>query len=591
MADQFDIGNKYQLGTVQSGKMPSPETNATFFIDLSSLSKTGADIFDTCAADGGDIRVTTGDGATQLARDVIRIDKTAKTGLIIIKAPSLETGSTVRVYYNGTATEPAADSTYGSQAAWDSTYDAAYIKHADGYLRDETSNARHMYALNGRYYTHVYDSVSNVGPTAHQGCAYDGSYYYFIDTNYIYKRSTIDGSNIATNSNPAPSANANCNHLGASEVYGDYLYVPVERWVSCYDFTYQYIARYNKSDLTFYDAYSVSAQGHEVSALTIDPTAGTNGIIYVVSFCDGSKIWKYDLSDFSYLGSITISTTITAIQGICLDPESDGFIISKEGAPLVRVKLDGTYLGSAGLLTGGLPEIPESVFTYDGDLYWWDGNAYEYKLYKYKNISKVTAPIGGTGVLYHGDGLSGYASLTRTLPDAGSIQYFIQPNRYYDYNSVFDNSGDANKWECWMYSDGRAAARIGTSRIYDLDNLHTPNSHTYSYHCYFSWTKSGTSVNTALVVDGSSRANGSETWAAPGTTFYLNGGNASNNKGESYYWFVALRNIDIAADTDRLTSEYNNQFSPTTFWSFGDEQIIQGFLPIYRKKTNTLLRR
>ena len=114
---------KYQIVTIDNTKVPAILSDYPCLLDLSDFDNT-TDIFDTCRSDGGDIRITLSDGTTQLAREVVSIDTSAKTGEVHVKIPSLASSSNtvIWVWYNGTDTEPAEDSTYGKENTWKSTY-------------------------------------------------------------------------------------------------------------------------------------------------------------------------------------------------------------------------------------------------------------------------------------------------------------------------------------------------------------------------------------------------------------------------------------------------------------------------------------
>lgn len=126
----------YQNITIDNTKVPSIQSNFPVYIDLSDLVKAGSDIFDTCRSDGGDIRVTLSDGTTQLPREVVLIDTGAKTGELHVKIPSLLSASAtiIRIWYNGTDTEPAINSTYGAENTWNSNYELVY------HMDDETTS-------------------------------------------------------------------------------------------------------------------------------------------------------------------------------------------------------------------------------------------------------------------------------------------------------------------------------------------------------------------------------------------------------------------------------------------------------------------
>ena len=131
---------KYQEVTIDSSKVTADQTDFPIYVDLSNLDKT-TDIFDTCRTDGGDIRVTKSDGTTQLPREVVAIDTTAKTGELHLKYTgtlSSSSDTVIRIYYNGTDTEPASDATYGSQNVW-SGYEAVY--HLQNLTSDSTGNS------------------------------------------------------------------------------------------------------------------------------------------------------------------------------------------------------------------------------------------------------------------------------------------------------------------------------------------------------------------------------------------------------------------------------------------------------------------
>lgn len=112
---------KYQEITIDNTKVTADLTDYVVYVDLSDLDKAGSDIFDTCLSDGGDIRITKSDGTTELAREIVEIDTTAKTGGLHFKYTgtlSSSTDTVVRIWYNGTDAEPAVDATYGRNAVW-----------------------------------------------------------------------------------------------------------------------------------------------------------------------------------------------------------------------------------------------------------------------------------------------------------------------------------------------------------------------------------------------------------------------------------------------------------------------------------------
>ncbi len=107
--------DKYQIGTVTTA-VPLNETGypVALVIKLDNLQKAGEDIFDTCKADGGDIRVTDSTGTHEYPVHIAAIDVVAKTGIIWFnpswppipdghtpEEDGLNNGDSVRVYFNG----------------------------------------------------------------------------------------------------------------------------------------------------------------------------------------------------------------------------------------------------------------------------------------------------------------------------------------------------------------------------------------------------------------------------------------------------------------------------------------------------------
>jgi hypothetical protein len=83
-----------------------------------------------------------------------------------------------------------------------------------------------------------------------------------------------------------------------------------------------------------------------------------------------------------------------------------------------------------------------------------------------------------------GEASGEYVTTTHQLVDGdGTIEIWWQPDGWYNYNGLWDNSVDSNDWEAWIYSDGRFRARIEADLYneYDLDNLGGTN--TWYYIC------------------------------------------------------------------------------------------------------------
>jgi hypothetical protein len=134
-----------------SGTSDVVHVDIPILIALSDLAKEDSnDLFDVCRSDGGDIRVTKADGETQLAREIVAIDTTAKNGEMWVKIHQLPAAidTEILVWYDGVSTEPAADSAYGSQAVWNDNYKLVYHFNdtpsgAAPQIKDSTANGNH----------------------------------------------------------------------------------------------------------------------------------------------------------------------------------------------------------------------------------------------------------------------------------------------------------------------------------------------------------------------------------------------------------------------------------------------------------------
>lgn len=86
-------------------------------------------------SDGGDIRVTKADGETEVAREVSGFNQGSSVGSLFLKAEGLSTSvdTDFYVYYgNASATEPAADATFGKRNVWTSLLTVNHLDEASG---------------------------------------------------------------------------------------------------------------------------------------------------------------------------------------------------------------------------------------------------------------------------------------------------------------------------------------------------------------------------------------------------------------------------------------------------------------------------
>lgn len=155
--------------TIDPTKIPSDVSDFPVYLNLADL---GSDFFDHVNADGGDIRITTDDGETEVPVEVVAIDTGTDTGEVHFKAPSLSSSvdTVFYIYYgNAGASLPAANATYGKYNVWRSEY--KLVTH-DGGVNDSTSNQNNGSANGG---------VTGGGATGKMGKAttFDGTDDFF----------------------------------------------------------------------------------------------------------------------------------------------------------------------------------------------------------------------------------------------------------------------------------------------------------------------------------------------------------------------------------------------------------------------------
>jgi Concanavalin A-like lectin/glucanases superfamily/Domain of unknown function (DUF2341)/Putative peptidoglycan binding domain len=531
------------------------------------ISRTDTDWKDTVnggyvgQSDGGDFVFTSSDGVTALHYEIEQY--VSSTGVLAawVRVPAVSSSTDTDLYaYYGNAS--VADQQTPTQV-WDNNFKMVQHINASGStLTDSTSNGANGALIFSRFA----NTTTSPDVISHQGVARDSTNYYTFDTNAIRKFDT-NWSLVSSSSNPIATVGGFTDHLGDGDYYSNKLYIPVEHWGgTCADFSHQYITVWNSSDLSFVTKYDVSAQAHEVAGISVDPTAGTHGIIYVVSYCDGSKIWKYDLADGSFVGSISLSQDISQMQGITY---KDGyFYISDDLNDSVwKVAFDGTVLNTVVVMhiSGSFEGVD-----YSGDhlLTLLDQGAGNQKVHSWDpavtDVSRTTNMASALDF----DGAE-YAQVPLVLPNDGSISIWYYPKSpFYNFNAIFDNSGGGNDWEMWVYGDGRLAARAaagGAIVQYDLDNISGPD---HWYDITFTWQKTG---NKTLYVNGVSRNSNTTTWQDPGSTFYIGGGNPANASGKGY--IDEVRISDTVRSADWIATSFANQNAPSTFDSASSQVV------------------
>lgn len=162
--------------TIDNTKVDADLTNFPVYVDLNDLPAG----FHTNVnqTDARDIRVTTADEVTEVAREVVFYDSTTNTGELHFIAPAVSNASDTEfyIYYgNAAATEPAAGAANGKNNVWTNGYAAVYhfqeaVNNAvDGYT-DSTANTNHGQGVS-------MGTAAPAGKLAGNGVEFDGTDY------------------------------------------------------------------------------------------------------------------------------------------------------------------------------------------------------------------------------------------------------------------------------------------------------------------------------------------------------------------------------------------------------------------------------
>ncbi len=166
-------------------------------------------------------------------------------------------------------------------------------------------------APTGRRFTEVFTSPDT---GAHQGYATDGRVHYLFDTQKISVRAD-DPAWTLLRANSTPFAGlTGFNHLGDGDYFESRLYVPAERYVSCDDHDNSAIAIFDVSSLERISLVPLP-DGPEVSSIAVDTSSRE---LWISSYCDGARLWVYDLDSFELKRTVPLSPAVNGIQGIAL---------------------------------------------------------------------------------------------------------------------------------------------------------------------------------------------------------------------------------------------------------------------------------
>lgn len=157
--------------------------------------------------------------------------------------------------------------------------------------------------------------------------------------------------------------------------------------------------------------------------------------------------------------------------------------------------------------------------------------------------------IDGGGLRFLGS-VEGYASIPYTFGDQGTIAFWYKPALFYNWNSLFDNSVDANRWEMWIDSGANVRFRLaggqGDISYSNLNSLH--NGSNAWYHLAVTWDRTAETNHVRCYVNGVERQTANiTTWVSPGNVVYF-GGHSGNTPAEGVMDDVRVYDTPLSAE-------------------------------------------
>lgn len=195
-------------------------------------------------------------------------------------------------------------------------------------------------------------------------------------------------------------------------------------------------------------------------------------------------------------------------------------------------------------------------------------------------ISQYVPAQVGQGINLLSDDLTqdgDWLELNLMLPDTGAIALWVRPINFYNYHSIFDNSGNGDDWEMWIYGDSRARFRV------ESDTAVTANLNALAddgdgqdqwWHFTCTWARDPNQpdqVATQLYVNGELIDENAGTWIDPGTTFFVGGGNPANDFCNATFDEVRIYDRVLPAE-DVLSVVYPDNKPPSV--DAGDDQTV-----------------
>ena len=193
-----------------------------------------------------------------------------------------------------------------------------------------------------------------------------------------------------------------------------------------------------------------------------------------------------------------------------------------------------------------------SLFSLVDKAWWWD-----------EDNNNLVSMVGGVADL--GNITTNPVFMTAAdMAGANTVAMQYTPNRLYNFNTIFDNTAGADRWEAWIYSGGQVSFRGPTSTHSDSANIQAGDVNTLA----FSWNPSGganswaykVGLNTAFAATITQSGT-----AIPTGGIALAGIHGSNTQGEGTYHKLVTFHDDLTnAQLATLDAEWDDLFMPAT---------------------------
>jgi len=173
----------------------------------------------------------------------------------------------------------------------------------------------------------------------HQGYATDGTSHFLFDTHRILKRAD-DATWHITGVNDTPfNGLPGYDHIGDGDYFEGSLYAPVEHYTSCTDDSNPAIFLFDAATLTRTRIVDLPV-AQEVSGVAVLPASRE---LWVSSYCDGTRLWVYDIDTFQLKRTVTLGQALSNVQGLAY--RAPFFYVAQNDGKLYQITQDGkTFL-------------------------------------------------------------------------------------------------------------------------------------------------------------------------------------------------------------------------------------------------------